>query len=194
MTTRGPRLDASVRVRCVLTSSRHIQTSVTPLGNSMPRIAAGLVMYRIREGHIEVLLAHPGGPLFKKKDAGAWTIPKGEPDDGEDLLPTAQREFTEETGLVAQEPFLPLGSIQQKGGKIVHAWAFEGDCDPATLRSNQFTMEWPPKSGQHQQFPEIDRADFFTLKRAREKLRAEQVPLVEELADLLKRRPPSPPG
>jgi len=105
----------------------------------MPRLSAGLLMYRIKDG-LEVLLAHPGGPYFVNKDDGAWSIPKGEPDADEDLLVTAQREFEEETGLKPTGPFVPLQPIQQKGGKIVHAWAFEGDCDPATLTSNTFTM------------------------------------------------------
>src|SRR5580692_807100 len=110
----------------------------------MPRLSAGLLMFRIKDGTLQVLLAHPGGPLFQKKDEGAWTIPKGEPEGDEELLAVAQREFTEETGLSAAGPFLPLGSIQQKGGKIVHAWAFAGDCDPRDVRSNLFTLEWPP--------------------------------------------------
>ena len=104
-------------------------------------------MYRTIDGAVQVLLAHPGGPYFVNKDEGAWSIPKGEPDSGESLLITAQREFEEETGLKPTGPFIPLQSVKQKGGKIVHAWAFEGDCDPATLRSNMFTIEWPPKSG-----------------------------------------------
>ncbi len=102
----------------------------------MPRLSAGLLMYRIKKGAIQVLLAHPGGPFFSNKDDGAWSIPKGEPDAGEDLLVTAQREFQEETGLKPAGPFVPLNPIQQKGGKIVHAWAFAGDCDPSTLKSN----------------------------------------------------------
>ena len=106
-------------------------------------------------------------PTFVNKDEGAWSIPKGEPEPDEDLLLTAQREFEEETGLKPTGPFIPLKPIQQKGGKIVHAWAFEGDCDPTTLKSNTFTMEWPPHSGQQQEFPEIDRAEFFDLTTAR---------------------------
>ena len=114
---------------------------------------------------LQVLLAHPGGPYFVSKDDGAWSIPKGEPEPDEDLLLTAQREFEEETGLKPTGPFIPLKPIQQKGGKIVHAWAFKGDCDPATLKSNTFTMEWPPNSGRQMEFPEIDRAEFFDLAR-----------------------------
>ena len=138
-------------------------------------------MYRIKDGVLQVLLAHPGGPLFAKKDKGVWSIPKGEPKPAEDLFATAQREFTEETGLLPQPPYLPLEPIQQKGGKIVHAWAFAGDCDPAVITSNTFTMEWPPKSGRRQKFPEIDRADFFDLKTARKKIKAGQEGLLNEL-------------
>lgn len=145
-------------------------------------------MFRFHDGVPQVLLAHPGGPLFTKKDLGAWTIPKGEPDAGEDLLAAAQREFTEETGVVPQGPFLSLAPIQQKGGKIVHAWAFEGDCDPTTHQCNLFTLEWPPKSGLQQQFPEIDRAEFFDFATAREKIKDRQRPLIDELERLLKER------
>ncbi len=109
----------------------------------MPRLSAGLLMYRIQDETLQVLLAHPGGPYFVNKDDGAWSIPKGEPDADEDLLLTAQREFEEETSITPTGPFIPLKSIQQKGGKIVHAWAFEGDCDPAAIKSNTFTMEQP---------------------------------------------------
>ena len=152
----------------------------------MPRISAGLLMYRIKEGAIEVLLAHPGGPCFVNKDEGAWSIPKGEPDADEDLLLTAQREFEEETGLKPSGPFIPLNPIQQKGGKIVHAWAFEGDCDPNAIKSNTFTIEWPPKSGRQMEFPEIDRAEFFDLITAKRKIKARQWALVEELEALLR--------
>jgi predicted NUDIX family NTP pyrophosphohydrolase len=145
-------------------------------------------MYRVKQGAIQVLLAHPGGPFFRNKDAGSWSIPKGEPDADEDLLCTAQREFQEETGLKPAGPFLPLTPIQQKGGKIVHAWAFEGDCDPAALTSNTFTMEWPPKSGLEQEFPEIDRAEFFDLATAKNKIKTGQDGLLEELAEILKHR------
>jgi predicted NUDIX family NTP pyrophosphohydrolase len=138
-------------------------------------------MYRVRDGVIQVLLAHPGGPFYQKKDDGAWTIPKGEPDPEEALLQVAQREFTEETGVQPRPPFLALKPIKQKGGKVVHAWAFEGDCDPATIRSNLFTMEWPPRSGQQMQFPEVDRAEFFDLQTARTKIRAGQEGLLDEL-------------
>ena len=151
----------------------------------MPRLSAGLLMYRIKDGAIQVLLAHPGGPYFAKKDDESWSIPKGEPGPDEDLFLTAQREFEEETGLKPAGPFVPLQPVKQKGGKIVHAWAFEGDCDPATIKSNTFTMEWPPKSGQQQTFPEIDRAGFFDLETARRKVKAAQVGLIDELETIV---------
>jgi predicted NUDIX family NTP pyrophosphohydrolase len=154
----------------------------------MPRTSAGLLMYRVKDGVLEVLLAHPGGPFFRNKDAGAWSIPKGEPDAGEDLLLTAQREFEEETGMKPSGPFISLRPIKQKGGKIVHAWAFEGDCDPAAVKSNTFTMEWPPKSGRQVEFPEMDRAEFFDLATARSKIKAGQEALIEELAEILERQ------
>ena len=153
----------------------------------MPRISAGLLMYRIRRETVQVLLAHPGGPLFRSKDDGAWSIPKGEAEPGEDLLTAARREFEEETGVRPSGPFIPLKPIKQKGGKIVHAWAFEGDCDPATIKSNSFTMEWPPRSGRESEFPEIDRAEFFDLETAKTKIKAAQVPLLEELAGISRR-------
>jgi predicted NUDIX family NTP pyrophosphohydrolase len=153
---------------------------------AMPRLSAGLLMYRIKDGRIEVLLAHPGGPFFVKKDDGAWSIPKGEPDADEDMLVTAQREFEEETGLKPQGPFIPLKPIKQKGGKVVHAWAFEGDCDPDGVRSNTFTMEWPPRSGEQQEFPEIDRADWFDLETAKKKIKAGQEALIDELEAMVK--------
>jgi predicted NUDIX family NTP pyrophosphohydrolase len=152
----------------------------------MSRISAGLLMYRLQDGKLQVLLAHPGGPYFKNKDDGAWTIPKGEVEPGEDLLATACREFQEETGITPQGPFTALAPIRQKGGKLVHAWAFEGNCDPASIASNTFTMEWPPKSGRQMAFPEIDRADFFDLVVARQKIKAGQEALVDEFEDILK--------
>lgn len=147
--------------------------------------SSGLLMYRICEDRCQVLLAHPGGPYFQKKDAGAWSIPKGEPDEGEDYLRAAQREFHEETGLTAAGPFIELTPIQQKGGKTVHAWAFAGNCDPSTIISNTFPMEWPPRSGRQVEFPEIDRAEFFDLPMARQKINPAQVALLNELAEKL---------
>ena len=146
----------------------------------MARVSAGLLMYRIQDGKLQVLLDHPGGPLFKKKDEDTWTIPKGELDPGEDMLEAAKREFEEETGIKPNGPFVKLTPIKHKGGKIVHAWAFQGDCDPAKIVSNTFTMEWTPKSGQQMEFPEIDQADFFDVATASLKIKAAQMPLVEE--------------
>ena len=152
----------------------------------MPRISAGLLMYRIHDGELQVLLAHPGGPFFKNKDEGAWSIPKGEVETGEELLETAMREFEEETGITPKGPFIALAPIPQKGGKIVHAWAFEGNCDPSAIVSNTFTMEWPPKSGRQMQFFEIDRADFFDVAAAKRKIKAAQAALIEELEGIIK--------
>jgi predicted NUDIX family NTP pyrophosphohydrolase len=147
----------------------------------MPRVSAGLLMYRILNGELQMLLAHPGGPFFKNKDDGAWSIPKGEIEPDEDLLEAAKREFEEETGVIPIGPFIALTAIKQKGGKIVHAWAFKGDCDPSAIVSNTFTMEWPPKSGRQMEFPEIDRADFFDVAAARRKIKAAQEALIDEL-------------
>ncbi len=145
------------------------------------RVSAGLLMYRRAGGELQVLLAHPGGPFFRHKDEGAWSIPKGEVGPGEDLLAAAVREFGEEIGVVPTGPFLALTPVKQKGGKLVHAWAFEGDCDPSSISCNTFTIEWPPRSGRHEEFPEIDRAGFFGLDEARRKVNAGQVPLIDEL-------------
>ena len=146
------------------------------------KVSAGLLLYRRRAGGIEVLLAHPGGPLFQKKDAGAWTIPKGEVEGEEDLLERARIEFLEELGTEPPPgPYMALGSVRQKGGKTVHAWACEGDfAGPA--RSNTFRMEWPPRSGTMREFPEVDRAEWFGLAEARVKINAAQVALIEGLA------------
>jgi predicted NUDIX family NTP pyrophosphohydrolase len=149
------------------------------------RISAGLLMYRIKDGKLEVLLAHPGGPFSEQKDKDVWTIPKGEVEPDEDLLECAKREFEEETAIRPTGPFITLKPITQKGGKVVYAWAFEGDCDPTTVVSNTFTMEWPPRSGQQMEFPEIDRAAFFDVATARRKIKAAQMPLVEELEGIL---------
>jgi predicted NUDIX family NTP pyrophosphohydrolase len=153
---------------------------------TQPRISAGLLMYRVQEGTLQVLLAHPGGPYFVNEDDGAWSIPKGEPDTEEDLLRTAEREFEEETSVKPTGPYLPLQPITQKGGKIVHAWAFRGDCDSAAIKSNLFTMEWPPHSGRMMKYPEIDRAEFFDLATARRKIKASQSPLLDELEKIVK--------
>jgi predicted NUDIX family NTP pyrophosphohydrolase len=150
------------------------------------RVSAGLLMYRFRGGDLQVFLAHPGGPLFRNKDEGHWTIPKGEPPENESLLNAATREFEEETGIKPHGQYLELGAIRQKGGKTVHAWAFEGDYDESLeIRSNTFEMQWPPGSGNICAFPEIDRASFFLLPEARRKLKEAQWPLVERLITLL---------
>ncbi len=151
----------------------------------MAKTSAGLILYRMRHGKLEVLLVHPGGPFWKSKDDGAWFIPKGELDTGEEPLAGAKREFEEETGLKPEGEFLPLGSVKQKSGKTIHAWAFEGDCDPAELKSNMFTIEWPPKSGRQQEFPEIDQAGFFTVTQAKVKMHPVEFPLVIRLQELL---------
>jgi len=151
----------------------------------MAKESAGLMMFRKRAGALEFLLVHPGGPFWKNKNAGAWTIPKGEIAEGENALATAKREFEEELGLKAEGSFIELRPIKQKGGKVVRAWAFEGDCDPGQVKSNTFTMEWPPRSGKMTEFPEVDRAEFFNLEKAKEKINEAQIPLLEELGTKL---------
>ena len=146
--------------------------------------SAGLLVYRRREGGVEVLLVHPGGPFWAKKDEGAWSIPKGEFTEGEDPLEAAKREFQEETGLSVDGEFRPLQPIRQKSGKTVHAFAVEADLEIARFRSNTFGMEWPPKSGRMQEFPEVDRAEWFTLDAARRKIHAGQAALLDELPRL----------
>jgi predicted NUDIX family NTP pyrophosphohydrolase len=148
------------------------------------RRSAGIVLYRAGEGGLEVLLVHPGGPFWAKKDLGAWSIPKGEYEPGEDAQACALREFEEETGTRLQAPELvELGAVTQKAGKEVTAWAARGDLDAAAVSSNSFTMEWPPRSGRQQEFPEIDRAEWFALDQARAKLVAAQVELIDRLAE-----------
>ena len=148
----------------------------------MLRRSAGLLMYRRSGGTLEVLLVHPGGPFWMKKDAGAWSIPKGEYEAGEEALAAAAREFQEETGLVARGPYTPLTPIRQQGGKVVEAWAFEGDCDAESLKSTTFSLEWPRGSGRRQEFPEVDRAGWFGLDEARRKILPAQAALLDELA------------
>jgi len=150
------------------------------------RVSAGLIMYRFRGGELEVFLAHPGGPYSARKDEGYWTIPKGGQKFAETLLDAAQREFEEEVGIKPQPPYHALGSIRQKGGKVVHAWAFEGQWDDVRpIHSNNFEMAWPPYSGQMREFPEIDRAQFFTMLEARRKLKDSQCPLLDRLETML---------
>ena len=151
----------------------------------MPNLSAGLLMFRQHAGHLEVLLAHPGGPFWSKKDLGAWTIPKGLIDPGEDPLAAAKREFEEELGFKPDGEFIPLGEVIQKAGKTVVAWAFDGDLDPTTIHSNTFQLEWPPRSGQLQSFPEVDRAAFFSIDEARTKINPAQVELLSRLEALL---------
>ncbi len=148
----------------------------------MSKVSAGLLMYRIRDGGPEFFLAHPGGPFWKDRDAGAWTIPKGEIQPGEEPLAAAQREFEEEIGFKPRGQFIGLTPIRQKSGKLVHAWAFEGDCDPSLVRSNTFKMEWPPNSGRFEDCPEVDRAGFFRMEEAKTKINPAQIRLLEELA------------
>jgi len=143
------------------------------------------MLFRRAGNGLAVFLVHPGGPFWAKKDLGAWSLPKGEYKPGEDPLAAAQREFEEETGVRLEGEFLPLGEIRQTGGKVVTAWALEGDCDPATIRSNSFSMEWPPKSGRQQSFPEIDRAGWFTVAEAREKVLKGQVEFLDRLASAI---------
>ncbi len=146
------------------------------------RISAGLLMFRLCNGRLEVFLAHPGGPFFRHKDEGHWTIPKGEINKGEELLETAIREFSEEVGLEPHGPYIEIGSITQKGGKVVHAWAFEGDREDSTPHiCNTFRMEWPPLSGQFQEFPEVDRVAFFRIPDARAKLKETQWDFLDRL-------------
>jgi predicted NUDIX family NTP pyrophosphohydrolase len=151
----------------------------------MAKVSAGLLMYRKRNGEIEVLLVHLGGPFWARKDAGAWFLPKGELNPGEEELAAAKREFHEETGLSPGLELIALGSVNHKSGKKVVAWAFEGDCDPTTLRSNTFQMEWPPRSGKTREFPEIDRAAFFTVAAAREKMHPAEFAFLPRLSQRL---------
>jgi predicted NUDIX family NTP pyrophosphohydrolase len=146
------------------------------------RVSAGLLMFRRNNKSLEFLLVHPGGPFWKNKDDGAWTIPKGEAADGEDLLTRAKIEFEEEIGIKPSGNFVSLGSIKQKGGKTVHAWAFEGDLpEPFELQSNAFQLEWPPRSGKFKDFPEVDRAEFFPEEIARCKINPAQIPFLDQL-------------
>lgn len=143
--------------------------------------SAGVLLYRLVDAQVQFLLVHPGGPFWKNKDIGAWTLPKGEPADGEELLTAAQREFFEETGQHISGSFIALDPVKQKGGKVIHAFAVEGDFNPDQLNSNTFEMEWPPRSGKKQVFPEVDKAQWFTLEQARERINTAQVVLLEEV-------------
>jgi predicted NUDIX family NTP pyrophosphohydrolase len=149
----------------------------------VPKSSAGFVIYRYRDHRLQVLLVHPGGPFYAKKDAGHWSIPKGEAQAGEDLLAAAKREFAEELGVEPTGDFVPLRPIKLKSGKVVHAWAVAGDIDTARIKSNTFSMEWPPRSGRQMEFPEVDRAEFFDLPTAREKLNPAYAPMLDELSE-----------
>ncbi|HEX6278262.1 MAG TPA: NUDIX domain-containing protein [Polyangiaceae bacterium] len=148
--------------------------------------SAGVLVYRRDPNGLAVLLAHPGGPIFRRRDAGAWTIPKGEIEPDEEPLAAARRELTEETGFSVEGPFLDLGTVKQKNGKIVHGFAAEADFDPKTLKSLLFRMEWPPKTGKFAEFPEVDRAEYFPLDVAREKLNQAQSEFLDRLLAALK--------
>lgn len=156
------------------------RASETRSGPVMRRLSAGILMFRRRGGGLEVFLVHPGGPYWRNKDIGAWSIPKGEYSNGEDTLSAAKREFEEEIGVRPEGEFIPLGSVTQPGGKVVTAWALEGDCS-TKIRSNTFSMEWPPQSGQKREFPEIDRADWFPLSEGRVRIHKGQIEFVERL-------------
>ncbi len=147
--------------------------------------SAGLLMYRFQAGELQILIVHPGGPYWAKKDAGWWSVPKGEIEPGEDELSAAKREFQEETSIAPAGPFIDLGYVTHKSGKRVRAWAFAGECDPASIVSNAFSIEWPPKSGQTQSFPEIDKAQFVNAAMAREKLNPAECEFVERLQKTL---------
>ena len=150
----------------------------------MPAESVGILLYKRADGQVLVLLVHPGGPFWRRKDDGAWSIPKGERAEGEDPEATARREFAEELGTAPTGPLTPLGRIRQRGGKYVEAYALDGDFDVARLSSNSFEMEWPPRSGRLQSFPEVDRAAWFTLAAARQKINPGQQPLLDRLEAL----------
>lgn len=151
----------------------------------MPKQSAGIVLYRKHESDFEVFLVHPGGPFWANKDLGAWSFPKGEYSETEDPLSVAKREFLEETGSGVDGEFKALAPVKQRGGKVVSLWAVEGDIDPETIRSNSFEMEWPPRSGKKAEFPEVDRAGWYSVTEARQKLNAGQVPALDELCTWL---------
>ena len=152
-----------------------------------PKVSAGLILFRRNDRALEVFLAHPGGPFWKQRDDGAWTIPKGIVGPEEELLAAACREFQEETGIEPQAPYLALGSIRQKAGKVIHAWAWEGDADPAKARSNMTQSEWPRGSGRFITYPEVDRCDWFDAETAKRKMNAAQAELVDRLEETLRK-------
>ncbi|GAA3986592.1 NUDIX domain-containing protein [Mucilaginibacter dorajii] len=150
----------------------------------MPKQSAGILLYRKSDDQLQVFLVHPGGPFWKNKDEGSWSIPKGEYESDEEPLDAAKREFYEETGQYIDGEFLALSSIKLKSGKLIQAWAVEGDIDPHRIKSNLFEMEWPPKSGKKQSFAEVDRGDWFSVEEAKVKMNAAQVALLDELAEV----------
>jgi len=153
--------------------------------SSSSKKSAGILLYRLKDHLFEVMLVHPGGPFWAKKDEGAWSVPKGEFDDSEDALSAAKREMEEETGIKAEGNFIELTPVKQKNGKMVYAWALEKNIDAADIKSNSFEIEWPPKSGKKKSFPEIDRAGWFTTEEAMKKILAAQLPLINELKNKL---------
>ena len=146
---------------------------------------AGILLYRIRQAELEVLLGHPGGPFWTKKDDAAWSIPKGELEENEDPLQAAKREFHEETGVAVEGNFIALTPLKQRGGKVVLAWAVEGDCDADNIKSNMFSIEWPPRSGKREEFPEMDRASWFTMAAAKRKILPGQLGFLDELEQIV---------
>ena len=152
----------------------------------MPKRSAGLLMYRLRNSELQVFVVHPGGPFWSKKDLGAWSIPKGEYVSDEEPLEVARREFEEETGFSSKGNFIGLGDLKQPGGKIVTAWAFEGDCDPKKLRSNTFMMEWPPRSGRQIEVPEVDRGCWYSIEDARRRLLPSQRAFLDRLLETIR--------
>ena len=146
------------------------------------KTSAGILLYRFKDKKVEVFLVHPGGPFWKNTDEGAWSVPKGEYGEEEDALKAAIREFKEETGISISGNFISLTQVKLKSGKLVKAWALEKDIDPSTIKSNTFSLEWPPKSGKKIEVPEVDRAEWFTIKEAKLKINAGQLPLLDELA------------
>ena len=152
------------------------------------RKSAGILLYRSRQEQAEYFLVHPGGPFWKNKDIGAWSVPKGEFEDGEDPLKAAQREFEEETGIAIKGTFTALTPVKQKSGKMIYTWACEGDIDHSIIRSNTFPIEWPPRSGKYIDIPEVDKGGWFTYEEAREKLIPGQVPILDELRIMLSKK------
>jgi predicted NUDIX family NTP pyrophosphohydrolase len=154
----------------------------------MRKQAAGILLYREKGSSLEVFLIHPGGPYWAKKDEASWSIPKGEISEAEDPLKAAQREFQEETGFSVEGPFVSIGSVKQSSGKVVQAWACEGNLDASAIHSNSFSLEWPPHSGKYQDFPEADRAEWFSLVQAKRKILKVQLPFLQNLEHLLLKR------